>query len=201
MTIGEKIRTERILGGLTQKELGKRMGVDASTIRKYESGRLNPKLETVQKIAQALHIDISVLYGDSGPCGDTGPSISADFLALVAPTAKEIKCQVLISEINSYLMQMNCVGLETAAKRMRELAEIPRYQDPAGRKAAQEQNAQRLDESAGESPRKEIQAAYESYLSHGELPDGYVLPWMRGSEATEQDTSDNTAEETTALPK
>lgn len=182
MTIGEKIRTERILGGLTQKELGKRMGVDASTIRKYESGRLNPKLETVQKIAQALHIDIGVLYGDSGPYGDTGPSISADFLALVAPTAKEIKCQVLISEINSYLMQMNCVGLETAAKRMRELAEIPRYQDPDGRKAAQEQNAQRLDESAEDSPRKEIQAAYESYLSHGELPDNYVLPWLRENE-------------------
>lgn len=70
MTIGEKIKEERKRGGLTQKELGNRMGIDASTVRKYESGKLKPKLETVQKLAQALHIDVGVLYGVEENKGD-----------------------------------------------------------------------------------------------------------------------------------
>ena len=195
MTIGERIRKERMLGGLTQKELGKRMGVDASTIRKYESGKLNPKIETVQKIAQALHVDIGVLYGD------VGPSISEDFLKLVMPTAREIKCQVLLSEIEGYMAQLNDAGREAAVARIRELAEVPRYQDVEGRKAAQEASAETLDKLVEDSTKKEIEKAYKNYSRHGELPDGYVLPWLRGTEATEQDTSDNTAEDSDAPSK
>ena len=99
------------------------------------------------------------------------------------------------------MSQLNDEGQEVAVERIRELAELPRYQDAAARKAAQERNKMLLESSKGDELRGNIEKAYKSYSSHGELPDGYVLPWMRGTEATEQDTSDNTAADSAAPSK
>ena len=63
MTTGELIRKYRKAVGFTQKELGARSGIAEPTIRKYESNRLNPKIETLQKIAKALNIPVARLYG------------------------------------------------------------------------------------------------------------------------------------------
>lgn len=51
----KRIRKEK---GLTQKQLGERCGIADSNIRKYESGTQNPKIETLDKIAQALEVPI-----------------------------------------------------------------------------------------------------------------------------------------------
>lgn len=56
MTKGENIRKYRKELGLTQKQLGELCGIAESTIRKYELNLLNPKLETVQKIAGVLKV-------------------------------------------------------------------------------------------------------------------------------------------------
>lgn len=58
MTIGENIRRIRKEKGLTQKELGNLCNLADSAIRRYELGGANPKLETVEKIAQALDVPI-----------------------------------------------------------------------------------------------------------------------------------------------
>ena len=54
MTIGEKIKIIRKKNRLTQKELGDKLGVSYQMIAQYENGKRNPKIETVQKIADAL---------------------------------------------------------------------------------------------------------------------------------------------------
>lgn len=56
MTIGERIRSVRITKGLTQKQLAEKCGMADSAIRKYESGRVTPKHETIQRIASALNV-------------------------------------------------------------------------------------------------------------------------------------------------
>ena len=61
-TIGAKIRELRKARGLTQKELGERAGIAEPTIRRYELGKLNPKFETVQKIAKALNVPEAFFY-------------------------------------------------------------------------------------------------------------------------------------------
>lgn len=65
MTLGEKIRTYRMLKGLTQKELGMLVGFSAATadsrIRKYEKDLMAPKADLRSKIADALDVDISAL--------------------------------------------------------------------------------------------------------------------------------------------
>lgn len=64
MTIGEQIKKYRQKAGLTQKQLGEAFGISQQQIAQYESGRRIPKMETLQKIAGALGISRSLLYGD-----------------------------------------------------------------------------------------------------------------------------------------
>lgn len=64
MTTGEKIKQARINAKLTQKSLAELTGIAEPTIRKYESGRLNPKKETLEKIAVPLGVHFFDLYGD-----------------------------------------------------------------------------------------------------------------------------------------
>ena len=62
MTVGECIRAERKKAGLTQKELGEKMGISAVGIAQWENGIRNPKHESIKRIAKALNISESVLY-------------------------------------------------------------------------------------------------------------------------------------------
>lgn len=58
MPTGTRIKEVRRNKGLTQKQLGEKCHIAESTIRRYESGNLNPKLETLQKIANALEVPL-----------------------------------------------------------------------------------------------------------------------------------------------
>lgn len=69
MTIGEKIKTARNLRGLTQKELGMKLGFDENSadvrIAQYESGTRTPKLELLSEIAAVLDVNINSLKNPS----------------------------------------------------------------------------------------------------------------------------------------
>lgn len=65
MTTGERIRYIRKSNNMTQKTLGEISGIAEPTIRRYELGKLNPKRETLQKIAKALGVHWLDLAGDN----------------------------------------------------------------------------------------------------------------------------------------
>lgn len=65
MTTGELIKQARISKGLTQKQLADKCHMADSAIRKYESGKVIPKLETRQRIATALNISTQELMSTS----------------------------------------------------------------------------------------------------------------------------------------
>ena len=58
MTIGEKIRAARKERKMTQKQLSEKSGIIETTIRKYEAGSQNPKLNNLQKIAASLDVPL-----------------------------------------------------------------------------------------------------------------------------------------------
>lgn len=59
MSIGENIKHIRKEKGLTQRELGIRLGgISQQQIGQWENGDKNPKLETLQKIADALEVPL-----------------------------------------------------------------------------------------------------------------------------------------------
>ncbi|MCL2215941.1 MAG: helix-turn-helix domain-containing protein [Defluviitaleaceae bacterium] len=61
MSVGDKIKSFRKEKKLTQKRLGELCGIDEAIIRKYESGRVIPKIVTLKTIASALEIDTFLL--------------------------------------------------------------------------------------------------------------------------------------------
>ena len=65
MELGDKIKMYRQFRGLTQKELGMAAGFKESTadvrINQYETGKMYPKENILQRLADALDIDVSLL--------------------------------------------------------------------------------------------------------------------------------------------
>lgn len=61
MTIGTNIKKYRKRMGLTQDELGKKLGIKQQTIAMYENDKTNIKHVTLEKIANALNVSISDL--------------------------------------------------------------------------------------------------------------------------------------------
>lgn len=65
MTFGEKIKAERKKLGLTQIELGERIGVTNRVITSYENGKSFPRTrEAYKKIADALGVNVNYLLSD-----------------------------------------------------------------------------------------------------------------------------------------
>ena len=64
MTMGERIKALRTQQGLTQEELGEKVGVKKSAIYKYETGLVvNLKRSTIEKLAKALGVKPTYLMG------------------------------------------------------------------------------------------------------------------------------------------
>lgn len=63
MTIGERIRSYRKAAGLTQKQLGDLSGTSETTIKQYEAGKRQPRIEQLQKIAPFLKVSVADLLG------------------------------------------------------------------------------------------------------------------------------------------
>ena len=59
--IGKRIRTIRIARGLSQTQLGEKVGLNADRIQKYENGVRKPKKELLKQIARALGVQTMAL--------------------------------------------------------------------------------------------------------------------------------------------
>jgi transcriptional regulator with XRE-family HTH domain len=62
--LGRNIKLIRIHAGLTQVELGNRLGADDSHVCKLESGTRNLSILTLIKIAKALNVALVYLLED-----------------------------------------------------------------------------------------------------------------------------------------
>lgn len=63
MTIGERIKTAREQAGITQVELGEKIGVSGVAVMRYEKDTRQPRLEQLQAIAAALGVPTVDLLG------------------------------------------------------------------------------------------------------------------------------------------
>ncbi|GAB4002187.1 hypothetical protein GCM10028807_60280 [Spirosoma daeguense] len=60
--VGQAIKQARISQGLTQKEMGEKMGVSEATFNRYETGKQNLTIDTLQKIADALENKLNITF-------------------------------------------------------------------------------------------------------------------------------------------
>jgi len=53
----ERLKTYRMLKGLTQRQLAAELSVDPTTVRKWEAGTSNPRPETRERVEQLIEGD------------------------------------------------------------------------------------------------------------------------------------------------
>lgn len=61
MISADLLREARLRTGLTQTELGQRVGLPQSQIARWEAGRVEPSLETLRKLIRACGLELT--YG------------------------------------------------------------------------------------------------------------------------------------------
>lgn len=65
-TVGERIRYFRKGKKITQDKLAEMTGIHPVSIRKYETNKMQPQVEQIERIAAALEINASALWGYNG---------------------------------------------------------------------------------------------------------------------------------------
>lgn len=66
MNIGERIKEARLNTKMTQDDLAKELNVSRSTVANWESGRNNPDVESLIRIADILKVPIKSLLKENG---------------------------------------------------------------------------------------------------------------------------------------
>ena len=117
MNIGENIRQARKNAGLTQKELGKKLGISAAAVGQFEKKDANPNHHTVEKIAMVLGISPLSLYD----CYS-----ATEMQKRVSTYAEHLSSQE--ARLLAYFQMMNSTGQQECLKRMKELTQLAEYQ-------------------------------------------------------------------------
>lgn len=108
--MGNKIKECRKKRGVSQEELAKQIGVKRAVISKYETGKISPRLDMVQKIARALGVSIDELLGDTfliGPARLFIQIIKAQdglFYAASIPFQKRLQARCAVGQIRSVFL-------------------------------------------------------------------------------------------------
>jgi DNA-binding XRE family transcriptional regulator len=58
----KKIKEIRVLKKMTQLELASKIWIDDSSLRRIESGKTNPTLKTIYRIASAFEIEVTEIF-------------------------------------------------------------------------------------------------------------------------------------------
>lgn len=139
MTIGERIRAAREQAGITQVELGEKIGVSGVAVMRYEKNARQPRIEQIQAIAAALDVSPIFLIGYDEQLLDGFTPEQQEGIkrgALEAYRRQAEAANTPLGRIRTALALLNHAGQQEAVKRVEELTEIPRYQAGSPTQAA-----------------------------------------------------------------
>lgn len=133
MTVGEKIRELRKKARLTQKELGKLSNTSETTIKQYELGKRQPRLEQLKRIAKVLNIYVGELLADNYE--EYKEQIIADFSNTVSRTSENATTTIHTlyedaeksNRMNGFFEMLNSKGQDKAIDQVELLTKIPEY--------------------------------------------------------------------------
>ena len=79
MTIGDKIRLNRKALGLTQTELGEKLGVKTNAVSKWECGRVDDiPTSKIKAMAKLFDVQPSYLIDEKQPAPTNGDGLNAE---------------------------------------------------------------------------------------------------------------------------
>jgi transcriptional regulator with XRE-family HTH domain len=82
--LGRRLRRRRRLLGLTQQQLGDRIGIRFQQIQKYECGANRISAARLWELAEALQTPVSYVYDGAGESPDNGQPRPGEPLAAAA---------------------------------------------------------------------------------------------------------------------
>lgn len=126
MTTGERIKFARKKAGLTQKALGEKCNMPDSQIRQYELGMVNPKIDTLNRIAEALSISIAELM-DPNLLSLTNSVIDLFSNGNVQELDTTDPCNPLEHYLISKFRELNEKGQKKSTDYIDDLTQIPEY--------------------------------------------------------------------------
>ena len=132
MSFSDRLRETRKRSGLTQMQIAEKLGITAQSYSQYETGKRQPKAETLKRIADAL----GVLPGDLRQDGfyPTSQEIAAMKRGAESVTDErrlEIEEKRLSNLIDRKKKMLNISGKQRAADYMDDLTKIPEYRKDA----------------------------------------------------------------------
>ena len=123
MTVSENIRYFRKERGYTQKQLSELAGIATITLQQYELEKREPKLENLQKIAEALGIPIAALLDIDET--DQALNTLSDFKN-VDVKQTQYPDMFNLKELEPYF-SLNRKGKDKALSYIDDLAKLPEY--------------------------------------------------------------------------
>ena len=123
MTVSENIRYFRKERGYTQKQLSELAGIATITLQQYELEKREPKLENLQKIAEALGIPIAALLDIDET--DQALNTLSDFKN-VDVKQTQYPDMFNLKELEPYFT-LNRKGKDKALSYIDDLAKLPEY--------------------------------------------------------------------------
>lgn len=99
--IGEQIMRQRRVRGLTQKHIGRMLGVSLQQVQKYEKGISRISAEKLHALSQALGIPYGIWFGDEFAPESDAPirphdaqaaRLIRDYYAIRSPETRALLC-------------------------------------------------------------------------------------------------------------
>ena len=122
MGVGEKIKTLRKAMGLTQTELGERVGVKKNAVSKWECGRVEDiPTSTIKALATLFDVPASYLIDDEksekAPAESGKRSISRNELKIALFRGREDISEAMVDEVLAFA---DLVALREEMKKLKE---------------------------------------------------------------------------------
>ena len=141
MTLGERIKAARKEKGITQKELADLINKGFSTVQKYEIDVIEPPISVLEKIAEALEVNLSVLLDWNRPIDETDKELLkiypnfnpkygyiSDMVNGEYP--EEVKSNGIRQDTISKYDSLNALGQKKANEYITDLSEQEKYTTP-----------------------------------------------------------------------
>lgn len=119
MTTGERIRNARKNRGLTQNALGKLTGMSYQQIGQYETGKRTPKMDSMNKIAHALNVNVWSLFDEADFTARRNDCFWSSYLD---DKLNQVGCRIAFDEDNAMIwIEMPDGTLEVTEQDLKEL--------------------------------------------------------------------------------
>ena len=98
MPLNENIRNARKKKGLKQVELADMAGISVNSVRLYESGKIEPQVSTLARIADVLGVSVGELLADNWGSGPDTPQLSNEVDETAAPPFLQSRNSAMVLE-------------------------------------------------------------------------------------------------------